>query len=62
MSLTLMYITNSSDVALIAEKNGVDRVWIDLETLGKAERQGNMDTVKIRHSIDDIAKIKPFTD
>lgn len=60
MPLTLMYITNNPEVALIAEKNGVDRVWIDLETLGKAERQGNMDTVKSRHSIDDIVEIKPL--
>ena len=34
MFLKLMYITNSVDVALIAEKYGVDRIWIDLETLG----------------------------
>lgn len=60
MPLTLMYITNNPEVALIAEKNGVDRVWIDLETLGKAERQGNMDTVKSQHSIDDILSIKPL--
>ena len=32
MFLKLMYITNSVDVALIAEKYGVDRIWIDLET------------------------------
>ena len=42
MALELMYITNSPAVALIAEKNGVDRIWIDLETLGKEERQKNM--------------------
>jgi len=34
-----MYITNEPDVALIAEKYGVNRIWIDLETLGKEERQ-----------------------
>ncbi len=39
MGLTLMYITNQLDVALIAEKYGVERIWVDLETLGKAERQ-----------------------
>ena len=38
MALKLMYITNRPDVALIAEKYGVDRIWIDLETLGKEER------------------------
>ena len=35
MALKLMYITNNSDVALIAEKYGVDRIWIDLETWEK---------------------------
>lgn len=57
MSLKLMYITNNPDVALIAEKYGVDRVWIDLETIGKEERQRGMNTVKSQHSVDDIRKI-----
>ena len=60
MALKLMYITNNSDVALIAEKYGVDRIWIDLETLGKEERQHNMNTVKSKHSIEDIKRIKPL--
>ena len=55
-----MYITNDRDVALIAEKYGVDRVWIDLETLGKEKRQKNLDTVKSHHTINDISKIKPY--
>lgn len=59
MPLTLMYITNSLPVALIAEKYGVERVWIDLETLGKEERQKGKDTVKSQHRISDIAVIKP---
>lgn len=60
MSLTLMYITNNPQVALIAEKNGVDRIWIDLEVLGKEERQGGMNTVKSNHTIRDIEIIKPL--
>lgn len=60
MPLTLMYITNNPQVALIAEKNGVDRIWVDLETLGKEERQHNMNTVKSNHCIGDIRKIKPL--
>lgn len=59
MSLTLMYITNSLPVALIAEKYGVDRVWVDLETIGKEERQKGRDSVKSQHTVDDIRKIKP---
>lgn len=57
MSLSLMYITNNPQIALIAEKNGVDRIWIDLETLGKEERQKNMNTVKSHHTIDDIKTV-----
>ena len=58
MFLTLMYITNNPEVALIAEKNGVDRVWIDLEILGKEERQKGRNTVKSHHTVEDVAKIK----
>lgn len=56
--LKLMYITNEPEVAKIADENGVDRIFIDLETLGKKERQGGMDTVQSNHSISDIPKVK----
>lgn len=59
MSLELMYITNDINVAQIVDKAGVNRVWVDLEKDGKAERQkGN--TVKSDHSVDDVAKVKPY--
>ncbi len=57
MSLKLIYITNIPSVALIAEKNGVDRIMVDLETLGKEERQKNMNTVKSHHTVNDIRTI-----
>ncbi len=60
MALTLMYITNRSDVAQIAQEAGVDRIWIDLEYRGKKERQAGLNSVKSCHSIDDIARIKPL--
>lgn len=56
--LKLMYITNKPEVAKIADENGVDRIFIDLETLGKKERQDGMDTVQSNHSISDIPKVK----
>lgn len=59
MSLKLMYITNALDVALVAQKYGVDRIWIDLETLGKEERQAGLDAVKSHHTVNDIRTIKP---
>ncbi len=58
MAFKLMYITNSIEVAKIAEKSGVDWIFIDLEINGKEERQGHLDTVISRHSIDDVKKIK----
>lgn len=60
MALTLMYITNNPVVAQIAQKYGVERIWIDLETLGKEERQKGLNTVKSKHCINDIRVIKPL--
>lgn len=57
MSLGLIYITNNPDVALISEENGVDYIMIDMETLGKEERQKNMNTVKSHHTISDVAAV-----
>lgn len=56
--IKLMYITNQPEVAKIAENSGVDIIFIDLELMGKEERQGHLDTVISRHSFDDIAKVK----
>ena len=58
MSLKLMYITNNPEVALIAEAAGVDRIFVDLEYIGKSDRQGGMDTVQSHHTFDDICLIR----
>lgn len=58
MALKLMYITNNSSVAKIAQNFGVERIWIDLETKGKQERQGHIDSVKSHHTIDDIKQLR----
>ncbi len=56
--LNLMYITNDPAVARIAEANGVDRIWVDMEFIGKSARQGGMDTVQLHHTVDDIRAIR----
>ncbi|MCM1257601.1 MAG: HpcH/HpaI aldolase/citrate lyase family protein [Roseburia sp.] len=58
--LELMYITNNPEVAKIVDEAGVERVWIDLETLGKEKRQKGYDTVKSHHCLNDIKVIKPL--
>ena len=60
MALTLMYITNNPVTAKIAQEAGVDRIWVDMEYIGKNERQGGMDTVQNHHTIDDIKKLRPI--
>ena len=57
--LKLMYITNQLDVAKIVEEAGVERIFIDMEYIGKSDRQGGMDTVQCRHTIEDIRKLRP---
>lgn len=56
--MKLMYITNDPVLAKIAESANVDWIFIDLEMLGKEERQGHLDTVISRHKIGDIPKVK----
>lgn len=58
MPLTLMYITNNPTIAVIAEKYGVDRIWVDLETINKEERQHGMNTVKSNHTLNDVSVIR----
>lgn len=58
MPLKLMYITNDAEVAKIAESAGVDRIFVDLEYIGKDLRQGGMDTVQNRHTVEDIMNIR----
>lgn len=53
-----MYITNQPEVAQIAEDAGVDRIFIDMEFIGKDLRQDGLDTVQNHHTIEDIEKIR----
>lgn len=57
MAIELMYITNNPCVAKVAEQCGVDRLWVDMEYLGKEERQPG-DTVKSYHTLEDISRIR----
>ncbi|WP_214760086.1 aldolase/citrate lyase family protein [Exiguobacterium sp. s146] len=58
MPLKLMYITNQPEIALLAEQNGVDWVFVDLELNGKVERQGHLDTVISRHAVRDVSRLR----
>lgn len=57
MPLNLFYITNRPAVARVAQQAGVDRIFLDMEYLGKEDRQGGMDTVQSHHTIADVRAI-----
>lgn len=58
MPLKLMYITNRPDVALIADHAGVDRIFVDMEYIGKELRQGGMNSVQNHHTADDVQALR----
>lgn len=58
MALRLMYITNETEIAQIAEAAGVERIFIDMEYIGKDLRQAGMDTVQSHHTVEDVQKMR----
>lgn len=58
--MNFFFITNSFELAEFGLSNGVDRIFVDLEFLGKEKRQGHLDTVISRHKLADIEKIRPI--
>lgn len=57
--IKLMYITNHPRIAALADEAGVDRIFVDLETVGKQLRQGGMNTVQSDHTLADIRSVRP---
>jgi len=58
MPLKMMFFTNNPRFAQAAEICRIDFVVIDLEIIGKLERQGHKDTRISHHSLQDIAPVR----
>tara|TARA_A100001011_G_C14321791_1_gene851117 strand:- start:1584 stop:2417 length:834 start_codon:yes stop_codon:yes gene_type:complete len=56
--INLFYITNNISEAQIVDNLDIDWIFIDLEKIGKKERQVGRNTLFSDHSITDIEKIK----
>lgn len=56
--LRLFFITNQPEIAAFVCQQGVHRIFVDLESLGKDQRQGHLNTVKNFHTIEDVRKVK----
>lgn len=55
--LKFMMITACPEIVSYVEQHGVARIFMDQETIGKAERQGHLDTHKVNHSLQEIANV-----
>jgi 2-keto-3-deoxy-L-rhamnonate aldolase RhmA len=58
MSMRLLYITKDTAVGQIAERAGVDWIFVDMEYRGKSERQANRDTVISAHTLYDVKAMR----
>lgn len=56
--MELSLITNDPAAARAAEDAGIERIMIDLERLGKAERQAGRGLFLSSHTIHDVSRIK----
>lgn len=62
MTLTTMFLTRDPQIARIAEQSGVDWIFVDLERIGKVDRQGHLDTVISDHSVEDVRAVRAVVD
>ncbi|MBX3096506.1 MAG: hypothetical protein KF812_06550 [Fimbriimonadaceae bacterium] len=56
--MDLLFITGNGEIARYVVENGATRLFVDLEVLGKAERQGHLDTVMSGHTWDDVRVVR----
>jgi len=61
VSFEFLYITNDPKEAKFIEDKGVDFIFVDMEHIGKSERQPG-DSVKNHHTIGDVKEIKKLSD
>ncbi|MCM1141030.1 MAG: HpcH/HpaI aldolase/citrate lyase family protein [Muribaculum sp.] len=57
-NFNLMILCDDAESAASAQNAGVDRIFYDLEYIGKAERQHGRNTVKSNNSIDNLPAIR----
>ncbi|MDA7676449.1 HpcH/HpaI aldolase/citrate lyase family protein [bacterium] len=56
--MELILYSNMASISIIAEKSGIDRIMVDIEILGKENRQKHLDTLVSRHKIEDVLVIR----
>lgn len=60
--MKLMLLTADEESVKSAMQAGVDRIFLDLEYINKAERQAGRSTVISQNTIEDVRRVRPFVD
>lgn len=58
MTMRLLYIAKDPVVGQVAQRAGVDWLFVDMEYRGKKARQANRDTVISAHSLEDVQAMR----
>ncbi|WGV15406.1 aldolase/citrate lyase family protein [Fuscovulum ytuae] len=56
--MQFLMIVNDSEIARFVAQNGVDRLFVDLEWMGKDSRQKGLDTWKSRQTPADVSRLR----
>jgi len=56
--MRLLYITKDPAVGQVAQRAGVDWIFVDMEYQGKKDRQVNRDTVISAHTLEDVQAMR----
>src|SRR6266568_2137147 len=56
----LTFLTDNPRTAALADQSGIDRIGVDLEIIGKAERQDGRTSWVSHHTLEDLARVAPF--
>lgn len=57
-AMKFMMVVSDPQIAAYAVAHGLDRLFVDLERLGKADRQGHLDTWKSQADPHDITRVR----
>jgi hypothetical protein len=60
--MDLILITNNVSHASIAQEAGIEYIMVDLEINGKERRQGHLNTVISRHTMEDARRVRNILD
>lgn len=56
--MRLLYITNDPTIGHIAQRAGVDWIFVDMEYRGKSDRQQHRDTIISAHTLDNVRAMR----